>query len=191
MHIVEILIISVGLAMDALAVSITGGTTKKTFDVRLAATMGVFFGFFQALMPVLGWLAGNGLRAFIVNVDHWIAFALLFLIGLKMLLESFQKNSDELEMDFLHYGTLLLLAVATSIDAFAVGISFSFLNQNILLPIVVIGMVTFFISFAGVYAGTRYGHLLGDKFKAIGGLILIAIGAKILIEHLRQTPFSV
>ena len=180
---ITILLIAVGLAMDALAVSIASGITIKDLRIRNALTIALFFGSFQAFMPMLGWTAGLAARAFITGVDHWIAFVLLCLIGCKMIYESTKMGSIEKELDPLNIFVLLLLAVATSIDALAVGLSFAFLTMAILTPALIIGLITFSLSFLGVFVGNASGHFFESKIEIIGGLILIGIGLKILIEH--------
>ncbi|MDI7260755.1 MAG: manganese efflux pump MntP family protein [Thermodesulfobacteriota bacterium] len=178
-----LLLIAFGLAMDAFAVSISNGITIKSQRTNHALRIGLFFGSFQALMPLVGWSAGLNLRDFISGVDHWIAFGLLSLIGCKMIYESKKTETPRKEVNSLSLWMLLALSIATSIDALAVGISFAFLNISIATPIIVIGSVTFVLSFLGVLIGNRIGHLFAKKIEFLGGLILIGIGIKILIEH--------
>src|SRR4030042_5715805 len=184
MDIIQILLIAIGLAMDALAVSITYGITIKQQKINNALKIGLSFGSFQAFMPLIGWLAGLTLRDLISGVDHWIAFGLLSLIGCKMIYESTKMGGEKKETVSLSLWMLLMLSIATSIDALAVGISFAFLNISIVTPIIVIGTVTFMLSFLGVLIGNKAGHFFERKIEVIGGLILIGIGIKILIEHL-------
>ncbi|MFH0957980.1 MAG: manganese efflux pump MntP family protein [Pseudomonadota bacterium] len=184
MDMITIILIALGLAMDAFAVSITSGFTLRSLKIRHAFRIAVFFGLFQAIMPGIGWLAGNNLRDFISGVDHWIAFGLLSIIGCKMIFESTQMRSNGKEIDPLNIYVLLILSVATSIDALAVGLSLSFLNISIVTPAIIIGMITFLLSFLGVILGNRFGHIFENKIEIVGGLILIGIGAKILFEHL-------
>jgi len=185
MGIVELLLIAVGLSMDALAVSVASGALIRELRIKHALKIGLFFGGFQALMPFIGWLCGVRLKAYISGVDHWIAFIILAFIGGKMIYEAFELKEDTCrKADPCDTRLLFVLAVATSIDALAVGLSFSLLGMTILMPVLVIGAVTFAISFAGVYAGNRFGHLFENKIEIAGGVILIAIGLKILIEHL-------
>jgi putative Mn2+ efflux pump MntP len=183
MNMIMILFIAFGLAMDAFAVSITNGITIKHQRINNALKIGIFFGSFQALMPLIGWLAGLRLRDFISGFDHWVAFGLLSLIGGKMIYES-TKIGDDKEIRSLNLFVLLLLSIATSIDALAVGLSFAFLKISIATPIIVIGIVTFILSFLGVLVGNKLGHFFENKMEILGGLILIGIGIKILIEHL-------
>lgn len=185
----EILVLSIGLAMDALAVSITlGGQEDYKKQHRLFTTAllcGLFFGGFQALMPALGWLLGSGARQLVAGVDHWIAFILLSAIGLKMLYDSLFGKEDESERALpTSIRTFIVLAIATSIDAFAAGVSLAFLDVPLLLAICTIGAVTFILSFIGAYAGDRFGVMLGSKFNIAGGIVLLAIGLKILLSHL-------
>ncbi|MFA6600845.1 MAG: manganese efflux pump MntP family protein [Candidatus Omnitrophota bacterium] len=182
---VEIILLSFGLAMDALAVAIASGFLVRTARVRHALKMGAAFGLFQMLMPLAGWLAGSGFRSVITAFDHWIAFGLLVAIGLKMILESAHSPEEEMRSNPFDFWPLIGLSVATSIDALAAGISFAFLKMDITLPVLSIGFVTFCLSTAGVFAGKKFGHFLENKVRILGGLVLIAIGAKILWEHLR------
>ncbi len=179
-----ILLIAVALAMDAFAVSIAGGLNIRQFKIKHALRIAFFFGLFQGIMPVIGWLAGFNLRQFITAVDHWIAFGLLLIIGVKMMVESIRKRPDKKKFDPLNVYVLLILAVATSIDALAIGLSLAFLKLLIITPAIIIGIVTFILSFIGVILGNRSGDFLKSKVEFIGGLILIIIGSKILIEHL-------
>lgn len=180
---ISIVIIAVGLAMDAFAVSITSGFTLQRCRVRHALFIALAFGGFQAIMPVIGWAGGMALRGFLQALDHWIAFGLLLFIGGKMIWES-RQLPEHSTCNPLNPRTLLLLAVATSIDALAVGVTFAFLNITLIGAVLVIGAVTFVLSFAGVYIGTRFGHLFEKKMELAGGLVLIGIGVKILMEHL-------
>lgn len=181
-----ILFIALGLAMDAFAVSITSGFTVRQLKIHYALKIALFFGLFQAIMPVMGWAAGFGLRDFISSVDHWIAFVLLTAIGIKMIYESRAIKKEEKEVVILSIYALLLLSIATSIDAFAVGFSLSALNVSIINPALIIGIITFMLSFAGVFIGNRFGHLFESKIEIVGGVILIGIGIKILLEHSGQ-----
>ncbi len=180
----NILFIALGLAMDAFAVSITSGFTIKQLRIHHALRVGLFFGLFQAVMPLVGWAVGLSVRDFVVEVDHWIAFSLLVLVGGKMIYESFKIESIKKRPDVLKISTLLMLSLATSIDALIMGVTFAMLKISILLPILVIGIVTFLLSFVGVYIGDRLGHFFENKMEFVGGLVLIGIGIKILIEHL-------
>lgn len=184
MSIITVLFIAVGLAMDAFAVSITSGLAIKNLKINHAFRIAIFFGLFQAIMPTIGWLAGLSLRDFISTIDHWIAFGLLSVIGFKMIFESAKMKSDEEKINPLNIRVLLILSVATSIDALAVGLSLSFLKISIVTPVIIIGAITFFLSFTGVFIGNRFGHFFENKIEFIGGLVLIGIGIKILIEHL-------
>ena len=180
----SLVLIAIGLSMDALAVSITSGITINCLKIRHAFRIAFLFGLFQALMPVLGWLAGIGLKQYVESYDHWIAFGLLAFIGGKMIYEAIWIKEVEKKCDPLNLMVLLSLAVATSIDALAVGISFAFLKVYIITPALIIGAITFAICFGGVYLGNRLGDRLGSKMEVLGGLILIGIGFKILLQHL-------
>lgn len=183
---IEIFLIGVGLAMDAFAVSICKGLTMKRVSKKYVLIIALFFGGFQAFMPLLGWGLGKNFKAYITSLDHWIAFVLLAFIGGKMLMDGFQgddeqENISEFQLDFKE---LLMLAIATSIDALAVGITFAFLNYPIMECISIIGVTTFVISFIGVYIGHFFGSKYQHKAEIIGGFILIIIGLKILLEHI-------
>jgi len=182
---INIVLISISLAMDCLAVSIAGGATTSKPKIINALKIGLSFGFFQAIMPLIGWSIGFSFRNLIENVDHWIAFSLLLLIGIKMLYEAFKKSPEANKTDITKLLTLLILSVATSIDALVVGISLSILDVSIYLTILIIGLFAFAFSVSGYYLGHRIGKIIGKKVEIIGGIILIGIGIKILVEHLR------
>jgi manganese efflux pump family protein len=181
MDALTLLLISFGLAMDAFAVSLSCGICGRPRHWRLPVRVGLYFGGFQAVMPVLGWLAGTRLRGPISSVDHWVAFGLLASIGVKMIHESFAIGAKR--FDPRKHRVLLTLAVATSIDALAVGLSFALLDGGILIPALVIGTITFCVSCAGVMIGDRIGSAFEKAAEILGGLILIGIGLKILLEH--------
>ncbi|MBR5094145.1 MAG: manganese efflux pump, partial [Oscillospiraceae bacterium] len=172
----------VGLSMDAFAVSVCKGLSVKELRPRHALLAGLYFGGFQFLMPVIGWLLGYRFEEMITSIDHWVAFVLLALIGANMIKESFSKE-EELNDDF-GFKTMLLLAVATSIDALAVGITFAFLSVRILPAAGLIGVTTFLLSIAGIYIGRAFGARWKSRAELAGGIILILIGLKILLEHL-------
>ncbi|KLK88309.1 membrane protein [Methanoculleus sediminis] len=178
------LLIAVGLAMDAFAVSISGGAGLREERLRWAVIAGALFGGFQAGMPVLGWLGGMGLASFTGTYGPWIAFLLLALIGGKMIAEALRGDGGNAPFAAGSAATLLLLAVATSIDALAVGVSFAVLDTPIVLPALTIGIVTFAFSAAGVLLGSAFGRIIGRKAGIVGGIILAGIGLRILLEHL-------
>jgi len=185
MPILAILLIALGLAMDAFAVSITSGITIKNLKARHALGVGAAFGIFQAVMPGLGWWLGQWAHQWISVVDYWIAFGLLLFVGGHMIIQAMQPNDEETgQKNPLHLPTLLMLALATSIDAFAIGISLSMLRVSIVQPVIIIGLVTFALSFAGVYFGRLFGHLNEKKMEVAGGLVLIGLGTKMLLDHL-------
>ncbi len=183
---ISILFIAVALAMDAFAVSIANGLTMCPLHFRTACISSFLFGLFQACMPLLGWFLGFQLKGFIQPVDHWIAFALLSFIGGKMIYEAFILEKENTRA--LTIKVLLVLAVATSIDAFAVGITFAVLHTAILKPVIIIGIVTFLLSFLGVWIGCTFGKNLSGKAEIAGGIILIGIGVKIVVEHIYFIP---
>jgi putative Mn2+ efflux pump MntP len=182
MDFVTVVLIAVGLAMDAFAVSIAKGISVERNRRRSAILLASLFGGFQGLMPVVGWLGGLGLRDVITEIDHWIAFGLLGFIGAKMIYDS--TKSEDGEVEDVTLCMALVLAVATSIDALMVGLSFAFLETPILVPVLVIGVVTLALSYLGFTFGSKMGTMFGRKIRVLGGLILILIGVRILIEHL-------
>lgn len=184
MEVWELLLIAVGLSMDAFAVSMVKGLSMKRLNVRHAVIISLFFGGFQAVMPLIGWALGTQFEQYITQVDHWIAFALLSFIGAKMLWDVKRDGEEEAYAEGLHYRELFMMAVATSIDALAVGITFAFLKTSITAAVIVIGCTTFILSFAGVCIGNRFGAAFKDKAQIAGGIVLILIGVKILLEHL-------
>ncbi|MFH1715776.1 MAG: manganese efflux pump MntP family protein [Planctomycetota bacterium] len=184
MELATIIVIAVALAMDAFVVSIVSGGAYKRLHVKHALRMALFFGGFQAFMPLIGSLAGLTLKEYIVSCDHWIAFALLTAVGGKMIYESFKIKSVEENFDPSNIFVLLVLSVATSIDALAIGITLSLIASSIVAAVIIIGVITFGLSYLGVFIGKRFGHFFENKIEALGGLILIGIGVKILIQHL-------
>ena len=179
----EIILIAVGLSMDAFAVSVTLGLSAKNPKIKEFLLPGIYFGLFQAIMPLIGYFAGINFANKIQSFDHWIAFALLGLIGGKMIKESFSKEEKSVAENPFQFLPMLLLAIATSIDALAVGITFAFFEINIFRAIIIIGLTTFFISTAGVKAGGIFGAKYKSKAEFIGGAVLVLLGLKILIEH--------
>lgn len=186
MSVFEILLIGVGLSMDAFAVAICKGLNMRKVNKAQCFIIALFFGGFQALMPLVGWALGRQFEQYITAVDHWIAFVLLVFLGGKMVLDALKvQEEDVVEMDCkLDIKELFLMAIATSIDALAVGITFAFLNVIILPAITIIGCTTFLLSIAGVFIGNIFGSKYKHKAELLGGVILIFIGLKILLEHL-------
>lgn len=183
MSTLTLFVIAVGLSMDAFAVSICKGLALKKLSLKNAAIVGLWFGGFQALMPFIGYLLGSQFESYITAIDHWIAFILLSLIGLSMIKEALGKE-EECQDDSLSFKTMLVLAVATSIDALAVGITFAFLQVNIVSAVLFIGIITFVLSMVGVKVGNVFGIRYKSKAEFAGGAILILMGVKILLEHL-------
>jgi putative Mn2+ efflux pump MntP len=183
MSTVQLFIIAIGLAMDAFAVSISSGAVLRKVKVRHALLIASFFGGFQAIMPFIGWSAGNWVRTYVAAFDHWIAFLLLLAVGVKMIWEAWKDEASRARLDPTRISILFVLAVATSIDALAVGLSLSFLDTSILLPVLIIGAVTFVMCVVGTYLGTMARRIVGNRVEAVGGIILIAIGIKIVIDH--------
>lgn len=184
MSFLEIVLLAIGLSMDSLAVCVTGGAVIRSCKACHIIKIGTIMGLFQAGMTIIGYLMGMGFEKYITTFDHWIAFILLVYLGGKMIYESMRKEEEDCDINPLCNKTLFGMAIATSIDALAVGISLAFLKSTILLEASTIGIVTFLISAFGVYFGSRFSHKANLKLDLIGGLILIGIGSKILIEHL-------
>ena len=183
MNLYEIILISIGLAMDAFAVSICKGLSMKKINWKSTLIIAIYFGLFQAIMPVFGYLLGSSFSVIVQKLDHWIAFILLAIIGGNMIKES-KDDETEKRNDKVDFKTMIILAIATSIDALAVGVTFAFFEVNIILSISVIGLITFILSFVGVIIGNKFGDKFQNKAEFIGGMILIIIGLKILLEHL-------
>ena len=183
MGLIELFLIAVGLSMDAFAVSVCKGLAMPKCTFKKAAIVGLWFGGFQALMPAIGYVLGAQFQEAIASIDHWIAFVLLALIGGNMIHEALDNDEEEADAS-LNVKTMFLLAVATSIDALAIGITFAFLKVNISPAVCFIGIVTFIISFAGVKIGNVFGARYKNKAEIVGGIILILLGLKILLEHL-------
>jgi len=183
MSFLEIFLIAIGLSMDAFAVSICKGLSFKKINFKKCIIVGLYFGTFQALMPLIGYFLAYNLKDFIMIIDHWIAFVLLGLIGFNMIIES-KNDESEVITNKIDVKTMLVLAIATSIDALAVGITFAFLNVKIFASSLLIGLMTFAISIIGVKIGNVFGNKYEKKSQIFGGIILILMGFKILIEHL-------
>ena len=185
---IELFLLGIGLAMDAFAVSVCKGLGMRRLNKKQALIIGLYFGGFQALMPLIGWLLGSQFQKYITSIDHWIAFILLGFIGGKMMIEAIREWNEEETVDVmdapLDHKNMLVLAVATSIDALAVGITFAFLDTPIIEAITIIGITTMVISIIGVVVGNFFGSRYKSKAEFIGGLILILLGLKILLEHL-------
>lgn len=184
MGIVELIALSIGLAMDAFAVAICKGLSMKKMCWRNAIIIGLYFGIFQALMPLLGYILGVNFQSKITNIDHWIAFVLLVGIGANMIKEAFSKDKEEAN-DSIKFKDMVILGVATSIDALAIGVTFAFLKVDIILSVSLIGIITLILSAIGVKIGNVFGEKYEKGAELVGGFILIFLGIKILIEHLQ------
>lgn len=182
MGLLEISLIGIGLAMDAFAVSICKGLAMKKFDLKKAIIIGLYFGIFQMLMPTLGYILGGTFQDLVTSIDHWVAFFLLSAIGINMIINSLKK--EENANDSVDFKTMFVLAIATSIDALAVGITFAFFEINLMEAVSIIGIITFVLSVVGVKIGNKFGGKMKGKAEIMGGVILILMGIKILIEHL-------
>ena len=176
-----IFFIAIGLSVDSFAVAISNGLTVEDLNIGKHFIIALFLAFFQGIMPFFGWIMGESIEGYIRNFDHWVAFALLFFIGLKMIYEGI-KHRDKERRQRLQIPVLVMQSLATSIDAFVVGLSFAFLKEHILLPMIVIGITTFVFSFIGVEIGKFVKSSIGKYAEVLGGMVLIAIGVKILIE---------
>lgn len=184
MGLTELLLIAVGLSMDAFAVAICKGLSMKKATLKGMLLVGLYFGLFQAVMPLIGYLVGIQFESYITSIDHWIALILLAVIGINMIREALGHKDGEKEEADLSFKAMLPLAVATSIDALAVGVTFAFLNTDIIPAVSFIGVITLILSMAGVKIGNLFGDKLKSKSEIFGGVILIGIGLKILLEHL-------
>lgn len=194
MGFVELFLIAIGLSMDAFAVSICKGLCMKRLDMCQALVIALFFGGFQAIMPLIGWALGSQFEQYITSIDHWIAFGLLVVIGGKMLWDAFHEDDEDdaaaCPVDGkLNLKELTMLAIATSIDALAVGITFAFLRVDIVSSVALIGVTTFALALVGVAVGHRFGARYEKPATIAGGIVLILIGCKILLEHLGLLPF--
>ena len=176
--------IAVGLSMDAFAVSVASGIAIKNLKLHHAVRIALSFGAFQAVMPVIGWYVGRSVAEVISPWDHWVVFGVLVFIGGKMIIESFKIEAVERPANPLNVWVLLVLSIVTSLDALAVGFSFAFLVTDIITPVIIIGAVTFILCLIGIAIGDKLGHFFEKKIEIVGGLVLIAIGVKILFEHL-------
>ena len=183
MSFIEILLIGISLAADAFAVSVCKGLSLKKFDIKKGLIVGLYFGIFQGIMPVIGYLLGTTFKDLITNIDHWITFVLLGTIGANMIREALSKDEESCN-DKVDFKTMLPLSIATSIDALAIGITFSFLKTNIIISSIIITTTTFILSTLGVIIGRKFGSKQKSKAEFLGGLILILIGIKVLLEHL-------
>lgn len=182
MDLITLLLLSIGLCFDTFAVSVSSGLLRKEIVFWQAVRIAFFLALFQAIMPVLGWLGGITIKDWMESFDHWVAFGILLILGIKMLIESF-KTDEEKNINPLDIKVIVSMALATSIDAFAVGISFAIIEVNMLLAFIIIGSVTFITSMLGILFGKKTGSHFGQKMEIIGGIILIAIGIKIVLEH--------
>jgi putative Mn2+ efflux pump MntP len=184
MNVFDIILIGIGLAMDCFAVSICFGLLSKKLQWKYVLRLAAFFGGFQAGMPILGWLIGMAFKDYIAQFDHWIAFALLGAIGIKMIIGAINKKDDTPCIQFNRLSVLLSLSIATSIDALIIGMGFAFLQVNIWLAIGIIGIISAGFTILGSVLGKKYGKYLGKRAEIVGGIVLVAIGIKILLEHM-------
>ena len=184
MNLFDLIVIAIGLSMDAFAVSICKGLAVQSVRKRHVMTVGLYFGGFQALMPLAGYMLGRQFEAMIASIDHWIAFVLLAVIGGNMAREAISGGDDGDSDDSFDFKTMLPLAVATSIDALAIGVTFAFLRVSIIPAVLLIGATTFAFSAGGLHIGNMFGTRYKSKAELVGGIILILLGGKILVEHL-------
>jgi len=183
MDLVSVVLIAIGLALDCFAVSIAVGTSSDLPRLTAAGVIALFFGGFQIGMNLIGWGAGTWLVGLIAGFDHWVAFLLLLVIGAKMILEGIQEVEEREDVQYFQISTLVLLSLATSMDSLGVGLSFALLSTTILVPALIIGVTAFLLSFMGVILGTRLGEFFGQRIEIAGGVILIGIGIRILLQH--------
>lgn len=204
MNLITVIVIAIGLGMDTFAVSIVSGSNNRQLKIKHALLMAVFFGGFQFFMPLVGSLAGFGLKGYVEGYDHWVAFGLLAAVGCKMIYESLKMEPTKKNLNFSNVFVLLILSVATSIDALAVGITLSIITASVTRAAIIIGLITFAMSYIGVFIGKKFGlpsltpelanmpcrsvlrrarHFFESRVEAIGGIVLIGIGLKILLEH--------
>ena len=186
MGLLELIVLSIGLAMDAFSVAICKGLAMTKMKWKNAIIIGAYFGIFQAVMPLIGYAFGMSFQSIIKDIDHWVAFVLLVGIGLNMIKEAVSSKKEK-ESNSIYFKEMLVLAIATSIDALAIGVTLAFLQVNIILAICIIGIITFTISILGVKIGNIFGDKYEKKAEIAGGIILILLGTKILIEHLNIT----
>jgi len=179
-----IILIAIGLSMDSFAVSIANGLILKKIYARQYILIPVSFAIFQALMPLAGWYIGIGIEKYIKEIDHWLAFGLLSIIGTKMIYEGAKKDKRNSGTGEIRFHVVIAQSIATSIDAFIVGVSIALLNFEIIKPVIIIGATTLIFSFTGLQLGKYFGKIVGKKIEILGGFVLIGIGLKILIEHL-------
>lgn len=184
MGILEIILIGISLAMDAFAVAVCKGLSMKKLELKKSIAVGTYFGFFQGLMPIIGFILGTSFERIIVNIDHWVAFIFLGIIGMNMIKDSFSKETENIN-DKVNFKAMLPLSLATSIDALAVGITFAFLHVNIGLSAIIIAITTLILSVIGVIIGNKFGNKYEKKAEFAGGVILVLMGLKILLEHLK------
>lgn len=184
MTLLTIILLAFALAMDAFAVSIASGIAIKDLKIKHSLIIAAWFGIFQAIMPLLGWIGGLKLQRFISGIDHWVVFGLLLFIGAKMIYEAYRIESVEDRSNPMDVSVLFILSIATSIDALAAGFSFALLNVSVVSPVIIIGLITFIMSFIGVWIGNKGTHFFEKKMEIAAGIVLISIGIKVLLEHL-------
>ena len=184
MEFLSVLMIAIGLSFDSFAVSISSGLALKTITFRKATRIAFFLALFQGGLPVLGWFLGYEIRDYVVAYDHWIAFGLLTILGIRMILESLSNGREKVSFNPLKLSVLIGMSLATSIDAFIIGISFAMIHLPIVYPVLIIAAVTFVVSMIGILFGKKTGVKFGKRMEILGGLILIGIGVKILLEHI-------
>jgi len=185
MQFLTIFLIAIGLSFDTFAVSVSSGLILRKIDFFNATKIAITLAVFQAAMPVIGWLAGSGIKNYAEDFDHWIAFGILALLGGKMIIESFKTDPEERQFNPLAFRVMIGMAIATSIDALIVGFSFALLNYRILVSVGIIGAVTYTVAMLGMLFGKKIGSRMGRRMEILGGVMLILIGLKILIEHLQ------
>lgn len=186
MNFLSLLLISIGLSLDTFAVSVSCGIKEKNIRFFEATRIASFFAIFQAAMPVIGWWLGMSVSRYVISFDHWIAFGLLTLIGIKMIADTWNRNNPDNCLDIYNIKVIVILALATTIDAFIIGFTFVFLNINLPFAVLVIGFTTYLFAMLGMLFGKKLGQKVGNKLEMLGGIILIGVGLKILVEHLQH-----
>lgn len=184
MNIISIILVAISLSFDTFAVSVSTGFAIKKIRFLQILKIALILALFQSAMPLIGWCLGSQIEKIINNYDHWIAFVLLVILGTKMIIESFKNKNETNNTNLLNTRIIIGIAIATSIDALVIGVSFAFIKMNIFLAVIIIGLVTFIASILGIVLGKNFGHHFGNKMEIVGGIILIAIGIRILINHI-------
>lgn len=184
MNIISIILVAISLSFDTFAVSVSTGFAMKKIRFLQILKIALILTLFQSAMPLIGWCLGSRVEKIINNYDHWVAFVLLIILGTKMIIESFKIKNNINNTNLLKTRVIIGIAIATSIDALVIGVSFAFIEMNILLAVIIIGLITYIASLLGIVLGKNFGHHFGNKMEIVGGIILISIGFRVLINHM-------